>query len=210
MLLKRVLLTFIFSATAIFGQHDKQTDTSFTNDEKQAPYRRHSIGSTIFLLGNLDSKEPPLFFQLNYGYQLTPRNSIVAEAITWAYYRPLGIQWWDSAEKSYPGRIKAYGIGIGYQHFYWKNLYSTIQATPFLQLFYDTDDVKIQSGFQLWCQFRVGYRFDFFEKCCFLEPSLVCNYWPINTAFPESFARIERAWPNYFLFEPGLHFGFKF
>lgn len=200
----------IFSITSIYSQNDTRTDSIFTNFESETQIRRHSIGSSFFLLGNLDTEEPPLYFQLNYGYHLSSEDVIVVEAITWAYYRPLGIQYWDSYEESYPGKIRSFGVGVGYQHFYWKGLYSTVQVTPFHQNFYDLDDKKIQSGFQLWCQFRVGYRFDFFNERWFLEPSIVCNYWPINTSFPESFQAIENNWPNYFLFEPGLHFGFKF
>lgn len=211
MKLRRTLSTTVFALyiTLAYCQDFAQTDTTLTQTEKKFQDRQNFIGSSFFVLGNLDTKEPPAYFQLNYGYRLSPKNSIIVEAITWTYYRPLGITYGSTGE-SYPGKIRAYGIGAGYQHFYWKNLYSTLQITPFLQHFFDSDDEKIQSGFQLWCQFRVGYRFEFFKKRWFLEPSLVCNYWPINTNFPESFKEIESEWPNYFLFEPGLHFGFKF
>ena len=171
---------------------------------------RHSIGSSLFLLGNLDTKEPPLYFQLNYGYYLTPKDVFITEAITWAYYNPLGIQFWDSSDDNYPGKVRSFGLGIGYQRFHWKGFYSTIQATPFLQNYYDEADQKIQSGFMLWTQLRTGYRFELFNGRWFIEPSVVINYWPINTNMPASFKQVENNWPNYFLFEPGLHFGFRF
>ena len=175
----------------------------------QEPGQKNFIGSSFFLLGNLDREEPPAYFQLNYGYQFSPKNILVVEAITWTYYGPLGIPYGSSGE-SYPGKIRAYGIGAGYQHFYWKGLYTTVQATPFLQTFFDPEDDKIQNGFQLFLQLRLGYRLEFFQQRFFIEPSLVCNYWPINTNFPADFAEVESEWPNYFLFEPGLHFGFRF
>jgi hypothetical protein len=211
MRIKRTCLIwiFVFSVSMVFSQTNMQTDSSFTKTGKTIPDRPHSVGSTLFLLGNLDTKEPPLYIQLNYGYQFAQRSNVIIEAITWTYYKPLGIPYGDEGE-SYPGKIRSYGIGAGYQYFYWKNLYATLQAIPFLQQFFDTDDKKIQSGFQLWCQFRAGYRFEFFSKRWFLEPSLAFNYWPVNTNFPESFQEIENEWPNYFLFEPGLHFGFRF
>ena len=171
---------------------------------------KHSIGSSLFLLGNLDTKEPPLYFQLNYGYYLTPTDVLIAEAITWAYYHPLGIQFWDDSDDEYPGKVRSFGIGFGYQRFYWKRLFSTVQATPFLQNYYDETDNKTQSGFMLWTQFRTGYRFELFNDRWFIEPSVVINYWPVNTNMPDSFKQVEDNWPNYFLFEPGLHFGFKF
>lgn len=167
------------------------------------------IGSSMFLLGNLLTDEPPMYGQLNFGYELTDKDVLIAEAITWAYYKPLGIPYGSSGD-SYPGKIRAFGIGIGYQRFIWKKLYATVQATPFTQYFYDADDNKIAEGFQLWLQLRMGYRIEMFNKLFFVEPSVVCNYWPINTNFPDSFKKVESGWPNYFLFEPGLHFGFRF
>ncbi len=169
---------------------------------------QHSIGSTLFLLGNFAPGDPPYFFQLNYGYQFAPEKIIIFEAITWTYYEPLGT--YGSSDELYPGKIEAYGLGAGYQRFYWKNLYSTVQATPFLQQFFDSEDEKIQTGFQLYLQLRVGYRFEFFKKRWFLEPSLAFNYWPVNTNFPTPFKDVEGDAPNYFLFEPGLHFGYRF
>ncbi len=185
-------------------------ESSVGNNEHQTEFMRHSIGSSVFLLGNLDTEEPPQYFQLNYSYYLTPKDAIIAEAITWAYYHPLGKQYWDSSDDAYPGKARSFGVGFGYQRFHWKGLYSTIQATPFLQNYYDEADQKIQSGFMLWTQFRTGYRFEFAKKRWFIEPSVVINYWPVNTNLPDSFEQVEDNWPNYFLFEPGLHFGFKF
>ncbi len=89
-------------------------------------------------------------------------------------------------------------------------MYSTVQATPFIQQFFDSENNRIQDGFQLFLQLRLGYRVEFFQRRWFLEPSVAFNYWPVNTDFPDSFEDIESGSPNYFLFEPGLHFGYKF
>jgi len=202
------ILIFILSITLAFSQDLTQTDSVSAQIEKQDLNRRHFIGSSLFVLGNF-LPEPPSFYQLNYGYQLTRKDVIIVEAITWTYPEPLGIPYGSSGD-SYPGKIRAYGIGVGYQRFHWKKLYSTVQATPFLQYFLDSENEIIQKGFQLFLQLRLGYRLEFFKQRFFLEPSVVCNYWPVNTNFPTSFAEIESEWPNYFLFEPGLHFGFKF
>jgi len=207
---RRALLVLIFtlSITFAFGQDLTQIDSVSAQMEKQDINRRHSIGSTLFLLGNLVPGDPPHFFQLNYGYKLTPKDNIIVEAITWTVYEPIGT--YGSSDEFYPGKIRSYGIGVGYQRFHWKKLYSTVQATPFLQQFFDSEDKKIQKGFQLYLQLRLGYRFEFFKKRWFLEPSVAFNYWPVNTNFPKAFEEIEKGSPNYFLFEPGLHFGFKF
>lgn len=174
-------------------------------EKRDSTFRRHSIGSSIFLLGNIG--DTVNYFQLNYGYYITQKDIIIAEAITWTYYEPLGT--YGSSEEFYPGKVIAYGLGLGYQRFLWKNLYSTVEPTFFLQQFYDTDNKKIQKGFQLYLQFIVGYRFEFFKKRMFIEPAIALKYWPVNTNFPASFAAIESGEPKY-RFEPGLNFGIKF
>lgn len=174
-------------------------------ENKQADFKRHSLGSTLFLLGNIGDSVN--FMQLNYGYRFTPKDNIIVEAITWTYYEPLGT--YGSSEEFYPGKVRAYGIGLGYQRFLWKNLFTTIEPTLFLQQFYDTDDTKIQKGFQLYLQLIMGYRIEFFKKRIFVEPAIALKYWPVNTNFPSSFAAIESGKPKY-KFEPGLNFGFTF
>jgi hypothetical protein len=179
---------------------------AFCQAEKIDPtFRRHSIGSSFFLLGNIGDSVN--FFQLNYGYQLTQKDFIIAEVMTWTYYEPLGT--YGSSEEFYPGKVRSYGIGLGYQRFLWKKLFTTVEPTFFLQQFYDGDDNKIQNGFQLYLQFILGYRFEFFKKRMFIEPAYALKYWPVNTNFPESFAEIEEGAPKY-TFEPSMNFGFRF
>ena len=200
------LVTALF-AMQVFSQDLPQTDSVSVHIEKQDINRRHSIGSSLFLLGNFGPGDPVYFFQLNYGYQLTQKDFIIVEAITWTYYEPLGT--YGSSEELYPGKVRACGVGLGYQRFLWKNFYTTVEPTFFLQQFYDTDNNKIQKGFQLYLQFIVGYRFEFFKKRIFIEPAYGLKYWPVNTNFPASFAAIEKGAPKY-KFEPCLNFGFRF
>lgn len=201
-------MIFILSVTLAFSNDFNQTDLVSAQTKKKSDSRRHSIGSSLFLLGNFAPGDPPYFFQLNYGYRLTPKDVINVEAITWTYYEPLGT--YGSSDELYPGKVRSYGIGLGYQRFYWTNFYSTVQATSFLQQFYNIDNKRMQMGFQLYLQLRLGYRFEFFKQRWFIEPSVSFNYWPINTNSPTSFKEIEEGAPNYFLFEPGLHFGYSF
>ena len=172
---------------------------------KDADFKRHSIGSSLFLLGNIG--DSVRFMQLNYGYRLTQKDNIIVEAITWTYYEPLGT--YGSSKEFYPGKVTAYGIGFGYQRFWWKNLFTTIEPTLFLQQFYASDNTKIQNGFQLCLQFIAGYRFEFFKKRFFIEPAIALKCWPVNTNFPESFVAIENGAPKH-KFEPSLNFGFRF
>jgi hypothetical protein len=209
MKLQRTLLTAILalSITLAFSQDSTQTDSVSVQTEKQDINRRHSIGSSLFLLGNFLPGDPVYYGQLNYGYQLTRRDFILVEAKTWTYYEPLGT--YGSSEEFYPGKVRAYGVGLGYQRFLWKNAYTSVVATPFLQQFYDTDNKEIQKGFQLYLVASLGYRFEFFKKRLFVEPAFALTYWPVNTNLPASFAEIESGKPKY-KFEPRANFGFRF
>jgi hypothetical protein len=198
--MKKIISTIL--AIAMFS-----TMAFCQTEKKDSTFRRHSVGSSLFLLGNFGPGDPVFFLQLNYGYRLTQKDNIIAEAITWTYYEPLGT--YGSSEELYPVKVRAYGIGLGYQRFLWKNLYTTVEPTFFLQQFYDTDNKKIQKGFQLYLQFILGYRFEFFKKRLFVEPAFAIKYWPVNTNFPASFAEIESGAPKYKC-EPGLNFGFRF
>jgi hypothetical protein len=176
------------------------------------PERKYYIGTSAFMIGNL-FPDPPYFFQLDYGFHLTQKDVLIIEGITWTYLAPLGMPVTSAKvpkDKSYPGSVRAFGVGLDYQRFYWKGLYSTVHATPFLQYFMNPDNEVIQTGFQLFLQFRIGYHFKLFHNRFYIEPSVAFNYWPINTNLPVSFQQKEDKWPNYALFEPGLNFGFKF
>ncbi|MCE5347266.1 MAG: hypothetical protein LLG13_13400 [Bacteroidales bacterium] len=196
--MKKLILTTLtialFSALALCQTENKEAD-----------FKRHSIGSSLFLLGNIG--DSVRFMQFNYGYRLTSKDNLIIEAMTWTYYEPLGT--YGSSEEFYPGKVTAYGIGLGYQRFWWKNLFTTIEPTFFLQQFYDADYNKIQKGFQLYLQFIAGYRFEFFKKRFFIEPAIALKYWPLNTNIPASFATVESGVQKY-KFEPSLNFGFRF
>jgi len=201
-LISTTLMIAIIS-TMVFCQTEKVDST----------YRRHFIGSSLFVLFNVFEKPSPSFYQLNYGYSLSPKDVLIVEAITWTYNSPLGIPFGDSfddPEKAYPGYIREFGIGLAYKRFIWKDFYSTFHATPLLRHYLDLDKKNIQNGFQLFLTLRFGYHFRLFNDRFFLEPSIAFTHWPINTNVPESFAAMEKEWPKYFLFEPGFHFGFKF
>jgi hypothetical protein len=179
---------------------------------QESPSEKHFVGSSLFMLANF-AADPPSFYQLNYGYRITPKDILIFEAITWKYDAPVGIPYgpsFGSSKERFPGYIRDIGLGLAYQRFLYKGFYSTFHATPFIQQYFKPDHKKIQTGFQLFLTLRFGYHFKFFKDRFFIEPSVAFTHWPINTNLPASFKKIEDRWPNYFLFEPGIHFGFNF
>ncbi|MBL7952085.1 MAG: hypothetical protein JNM62_10225 [Flavobacteriales bacterium] len=173
--------------------------------------RRHYIGTSAFMLGNFLA-EPPSFYQLNGGYWLTKKDVIGFEAITWRYWAPLGIPYSDTDERQfdYPGTVRSWGLGVAYQHYWWKGLYTSAHVIPFHQTYRDTLEQVIQRGFQLYLILRAGYHLEFGAGRFFLEPALALPYWPVEPNLPESFQMQEQRWKNYFLVEPSLHLGVKF
>ncbi len=171
------------------------------------------VGTSLFMLMNLAPDDyPPHFYQLNVGYQLTPKDRLSLEAITWRYFHPLGIPWGESresSEKAYPGHVREYGVGLTYQRSLAKGIYSSLSAIPFRRRYYDTEGEKIGSGLQLLLTARLGYHLRLKDRLIF-EPSIAFNYWPVSTNVPATFRAQDKRWPSYFLFEPGLHVGFTF
>lgn len=203
MKLKTLVILFAVQIGVCYGQTNKQ-DLS---------YKKNFVTSSLWSVANF-FPDPADFYELNYGYRLSPKDAIILNATTWKYWEPLGIPLANDKKyqhiEDYPGYVRAYGLGVVYQRFIWEQVYTSIHTNGFVQSFYEEQNQKIQNGFQLYLQARLGYRLELFRKRFFLEPSLSLNYWPINTNFPASFEAKETNWSNYLLFEPHLNFGFNF
>jgi len=195
----KIFVISILFANFAFGQ------TNSTIENNTVRYK-HSLGASLFMLGNF-LEDSPDYYLLTYGYQLTKKDRIFAEFNTWRYSEPLGT--YGKSEEFYPGFVRASGIGVGYQRFHWKGLYTTVQATPFMKQYHGIDDNKIQKGFQLYLQVVAGYRFSFFKERFYIEPAYALKYWPVDTNYPANFSKIEEGAPKH-IFEPSLNFGFNF
>lgn len=207
--MKKLALTLFvcgLSTALSFGQNNGQTNPTSTESSEEVLEHRHSLGSSLFMLYNF-TEESAEFYLLTYGHQLTRKDRIFTEFCTWIYSEPMGT--YGNSDAFYPGFVRTYGIGFGYQRFHWKGLFTTIQGTPFLKQYYDTNDEKTQKGFQLYLQLALGYRIEFFKKRLYVEPAVALKYWPIDTNIPEDFASVEAGTPNTII-EPSLNFGFKF
>ena len=198
-----VLALFLSSLIQLKAQYAKNDST----------YKKYFVGSTLFMLGNLDSKNRPDFIQLNLGYRITGRDVVSLELKTWKYGWPLGIPYgnsFEAPEEKFPGDIREFGFAVAYQRFWWKGLYTGIHVMPAWQTFIDTDGSKIDNGFQIFNTYRVGYHFKLLKDKFFIEPSIAVTHRPYHTVMPESFKRLDDKWSKFFFGEPGLHFGYNF
>lgn len=203
---KQIILSvsvFMLTISGVYAQKKVQDTT----------YKRCFVGSTLFLLGNLDTRNPPGFVQLNLGYRITPKDVISIEVKTWKYAWSLGIPYGNSFEapqEKFPGHIREYGIAVAYQRFLWKGLYGAVHVMNAKQTFVDENGKKLKNGYQMFNTYRLGYQVKFFKNRFFLEPSIAVTHRPIQSKMPAAFETLNNKWPKYFIGEPGLHFGYNF
>ena len=203
---KILFIGFVFILTThlqVNAQYTKQDST----------YKKYFAGSTLMMLGNLNSNDRPDFVQLNLGYRLTGKDVVSIELITWKYGWSLGIPWgksFDAPEEKFPGYIREYGFSLAYQRFWWKGIYTGVHVMPAWQSFIDDNGEKIDNGFQLLNTYRAGYHIKLFKDRFFIEPSIAVTHRLYHTRMPDSFKQMDDKWSKFFFGEPGLHFGFNF
>ena len=182
--------------------------------KKDTTYKKCFIGSTLFLLGNLDKVNPPGFAQLNLGYRITGKDVISLELITWKHAWPLGINpfynnSYGKPEEKFPGYIREHGFGLAYQRYFWKGLYGAIHVAPMWQTFKNENRDKVGEGFIIFNTYRLGYHIKLFKDKFFIEPSLGVAGRAYYTNMPNGFKEKDDKWPKWTP-EPGLHFGYNF
>ena len=182
------------------------------NAKKDSTYRKWFIGSTLYLLGNLDQSNNPEYVQLNVGYRITPKDVVSFEFKRSIYTWPIGIPFGPSFVApglNYPGHARILAPTIGYQRFWWNGVYTSVHALSAFEKYMDENNKKIGNGYTLYLDTYIGYQFKFFKNRFFFQPAIGCSYWPLRTNVPESFKLVEKKWPNYFI-QPGVDFGFNF
>lgn len=182
-------------------------------DPLDSNYKECFIGSTAFMLMNLDSNERPDFYQVNLGYRVTGKDVVSLELKTWRYYQPLGLPYgknFNSPEEKFQGSIRELGFALAYQRFWWKGLYTGVHIMSAWQSFLNEDAVKFDNGLQIFNTYRLGYHVKVLKGKFFIEPSIAVTHRPYHTEMPESFKRQDGKYSKFFFGEPGLHFGFNF
>ncbi len=185
--------------------------------DTDSSYKKFFVGSTFLMLGNFipDDPNPPDFIQFNLGYRITPNDVVFLEFKTSKFNWPLGMPWEEivdeqRAQYNFPGYVRQYVLGVAYNRFWWKGLFTGVHAMNAFQTYRNENNTKITNGYTLFMTYRLGYQINFFENRFFFEPSIGLTHWPVKTHTPESFKLKENKWPNYFGYEPGLHFGYNF
>ncbi|GAB5464931.1 MAG: hypothetical protein Kapaf2KO_03670 [Candidatus Kapaibacteriales bacterium] len=207
------MLKLIATILLIFSLiEDTSSEAPKKENQGSTEFKEYFVGSTLFLLGNLDFENSPDFLQLNFGYRFTENDAVSLELKTWQYQWPLGVPYtsFQDPDEEFPGYIREYGFALAYQRFLWKKLYVAIHSMAAWQDFVDRKAKKVGDGFQIFNTYRVGYQVTFFDNFLFIEPSVAITHRPFHTKMPTAFREVDSRWPKYFIGEPGLHFGFNF
>lgn len=205
------LMIAVFT-TLVFSQNLHQKVSGTIKDT--VPSHKFSISTTYFTFINFGSKSVSMY-EFHFGYRITAKDKIEIKVATWRLFEPMGIPLWDpllqKESEWYPGRIRESGIGLTYQRFLWKGLFTQIEILPLWKIYLDENKKKIGDGFKLYTSYHLGYHIALFKDRLYIEPQIHCNYWPIDTKGPQGFEEKEKKWnKNYFLFEPNIFFGVSF
>lgn len=198
-----ILVILVLTTAQVKAQYTPQDST----------YKACFVGSSLFMLGNLDNKNRPDFVQLNLGYRITGKDVVSLEVKTWKYGWSLGIPYgksYEAPKERFPGYIREYGFALAYQRFLWKGLYAGIHVMNAWQGFFDDNGKKIDRGFQVFNTYRIGYHIKLFKDRFFIQPSLAVTHRPYHTKMPDGFKKLDDKWSKFFIGEPGLHFGYNF
>lgn len=138
-------------------------------------------------------------YGIHYIYQLTPKDELI---IGFSY---MNIKFDGIGETNSPALI------LGYRRYLWKNLHVEYEIWPSYDDFYEYNEKKYYSGFDIWNEFRIGYIFDF--KVSNL-PFFVNVQWPFGFGLygsnkPDSFWEFEKE-NKFFYFPPLIFVGLKF
>lgn len=147
--------------------------------------------------GSLETSLVDPFFSiyfLRYHYDLAQNDSLI-----------FGI-YYLRAEKtfsgvSYSGSYSGLGPLLGYRRMVWKKLYCEDQLLPLFAIYYSSGSGSTVSGFELWDELHIGYRFDFTigPARLFLNAQGIVGFNLLKTNEPEAFDTVET-------FDPAFHF----
>lgn len=142
----------------------------------------------------------PLFniYGVYYGHHLAARDELILGA---AY---MNIHF-DFGHTNSPALI------VGYRRYLWKTLHLEYQLWPSSDKFYEKNEDNYYKSFDLWNEFRLGYRFDFTVAN---RPFYINFQWPFGFGLyasnkPESFKDFEKD-NRFFYFPPMFFLGIKF
>jgi hypothetical protein len=172
-----------------------QNDTIFSRSVDL----KHSISTDPLL---------PLFksFALLYEYKKTEKSSFIA-----------GL-WYGKATETYPKMLEypGYTVNISpilaYRFYLWRELHVEYQIYPGYTKYYEKNEDKFYRSFNLFNEFRVGYKFNLqiLGLPCLLNLQFPVGFTIYDSNEPETFSDIRKQDPIFYIFYPNIYLGIRF
>jgi hypothetical protein len=161
-------------------------------------------------LQNSISTDPilPLFnsFAITYEYQRTIKSSFI-----------IGF-WYGKATETYPKLLEypGYAVNISlifaYRYYVWRKLHVEYQLYPGYTKYYEKNEDVFYKSFNLFNEFRIGYKFNFqfFSLPLLINLQLPIGFTIFDTNEPETFKAIRKQDPIFYIFIPNIYLGIRF
>lgn len=181
-----LLASFVFVTSALRSQTEGQIMNPNPGQELKHAVDVSPLSPFIDIYG------------VHYIYRFSPKD----ELITGLSYMNIH---YDFGYTNSPALI------IGYRRYLWKNLHVEYELWPCYDEFYESYEQKYYQSFDLWNEFRIGYRFDFKVA----ERSFYLNLqWPFGFGLyagnkPEKFMDQQEK-ERFFYFPPLFFVGMRF
>lgn len=109
------------------------------------------------------------------------------------------------------GHTNSPALIFGYRRYIWKNLHLEYELWPCYDEFYEKYEDKYYKSFDIWNEFRIGYRLDFqvAEKPFYLNLQWPFGFGLYASNKPDSFLAEEKEEP-FFYFPPMFFVGMRF
>ena len=92
---------------------------------------------------------------------------------------------WKNTDQKPLGQSHAFTLLMSYRHYFWRNLHFEIELWPAWNRFESAFDGKTYRGFELWSEYKIGYRFDLGTRFyAVLQPGMGHGVW------------IQNPWPD--------------
>ncbi len=184
-----ILIIFLGLSILSFDQVNAQ---GVENKKRDLPHR-HAIDICPIA---------PLFniYAVHYRYSLTEKDELIAGLSF------MNIQFEGVGESNSPALI------LGYRRYVWKGLHLEYEIWPAWDDFWEKNERTYYSGFDLWNEFRLGYKFDFNAG---KVPMFLSIQWPFGFGLyasnkPDSYTQFAEENGKIFYFPPLFFIGFKF
>lgn len=187
----RIFITSIMILVLALADHST-AQSPVKQHQEESSFKKHSISFCPIV---------PFFgiYAMHYTYRLNQRS----ELITGLSY--MNINFDGIGQTNSPALI------LGYRHYLWKNLHLEYEIWPAYDAFYESNEGRYYRGFDIWNEFRLGYKFNFkvAGQDSFVNFQMPFGFGLYASNKPQSFKDHESKNP-YFYFPPIITIGLSF